>query len=144
MTLALGAGTLCAALVAFEGVAPVDRVSSPLPTLLALGGEPVELVAEAYGPGCFAPMLDELQRHPRWSIRIDDLEWDDVVDDQPDERHASIVLDGETATWRDGWLPQSLTLAEDERHALLAAFALDCRVDPAQPPPGYGGRYIVV
>ena len=142
--LALGVGTLCAALLAIEGAGPIEiPETSSRPGYLALGGSLVELTAEA-GPGCFAPMLDELRRHPRWSIRIDDLEWDDVVDGEPDPRRASIVLDAATGTWRDGRLPQSLTLAEDERRALLAAFALDCRVDPAQPHPGYGGRYIGV
>jgi hypothetical protein len=142
--LGLGVGTLCAVLAAIGGAEPIEIPEPTPPTrYLALGGELVELAAEA-GPGCFAPMLDELRRHPRWSIRIDDLEWGDVVDGEPDPRLASIVLDAAGGTWRDGWLPQSLSLAEDERRAVLAAFALDCRVDPAQPEPGYVGRYIGV
>lgn len=144
--MALGVGTLCAALVVIDGAGPIEieePAPEPRPGLLALGGAMVDLTAEA-GPGCFAPMLDELRRHPNWSIRIDDLVWDDVVGNEPDERRASIVLGAEAGTWRDGWLPQSLALAEDERRAVLAAFALDCRVDPAQPEPGLGGRYIGV
>jgi hypothetical protein len=142
--LALGVGTLCAALSAIDGAGPIELPAPrPGPALMALGGDLVDPDFGA-GVGCFVPMLDELRRHPRWSIRIDDLEWDDVVDGEPDPRRASIVLDAETGTWRDGWLPQSLTLAEDERRALLAAFALDCRVDPAAPPHGFVGRYIGV
>lgn len=142
--LGLGVGTLCATLAAIGGAEPIVIPEPTPPTrYLALSGEPFDLAAEA-GPGCFAPMLDELRRHPGWSIRIDDLEWDDVVGDGPDPRHASLVLDAAGGTWRDGVLPQSLSLAEDERRAVLAAFALDCRVDPAQPRPGYGGRYIAV
>lgn len=142
--LGLGMGTLFATLAAIGSAGPIE-IPEPTwrPRYLALGGELVELAAET-GPGCFAPMLDELRRHPRWSIRIDDLAWDDVVDDEPDPRHASIVIDETSGTWRDGWLPQSLTLAEDERRAVLAAFALDCRVDPEQPRPGFGGHYIGV
>ncbi|HWU89712.1 MAG TPA: hypothetical protein VN253_20760 [Kofleriaceae bacterium] len=141
--LGLGVGTLCTVLVVIEGTGPAEIPESALepPRLLALGGEMVDLTAEA-GPGCFAPMLEELRRHPHWSVRIDDLVWDDVVGNEPDERRASILLGAETSTWRDGWLPQSLTLAEDERRQVLAAFALDCRVDPDQPPPPFGGRYI--
>jgi hypothetical protein len=142
--LGLGVGMLFAALAAIGGAEPIE-IPEPTwrPQYLALGGSLVELAAEA-GPGCFAPMLDELRRHPRWSIRIDDLEWDDVVDDEPDPRHASIVLDAAAGTWRDGLLPQSLSLAEDERRAVLAAFALDCRVDWTQPRHGFVGRYIGV
>ncbi|HWO22638.1 MAG TPA: hypothetical protein VNO30_27955 [Kofleriaceae bacterium] len=142
--LGLGVGTLCATLAAIGGAQPIELPEpAPRPRFLALGGELLELAAET-GPGCFAPMLDELRRHPRWSIRIDDLEWDDVVDDEPDPRRASIVLDAAAGTWRDGWLPQSLSLADDERRALWAAFALDCRVDPEQPRPGFVGRYFTV
>jgi hypothetical protein len=141
----LGVGTLCAALAALDGVAAVEPAAERQPQYFALGGELVEQVAETgAGAGCFAPMLEELQRHPHWSIRLDDLEWDDVASSEPDERHASIVIDGTTAVWRDGWLPQSMTLAEDERRAVLAAFALDCRIDEAQPRAGYGGHYIGV
>jgi hypothetical protein len=144
LVLGLGVGTLFATLASIGGAEPIEIPEpSAQPQLLALGGELLERAAES-GPGCFAPMLDELRRHPRWSIRIDDLEWDDVVDDEPDPRRASIVLDATTGTWRDGLLPQSLSLAEDERRAILAAFALDCRVDPAQPRPGYVGRYFGV
>jgi hypothetical protein len=142
--LGVGIGTVCATLVAIGDAGDLELPEPPSrPRYLALGGSLIELAAEA-GPGCFAPMLDELRRHPRWSIRIDDLEWDDVVGNEPDPRHASIVIDARAATWRDGSLPQTMALAEDERRAVLAAFELDCRVDPAQPPPAYGGRYIGV
>lgn len=144
MVLGLGVGTVCAMLAAVGSAGPIE-VPEPTPAsqYFALGGELIELAAAA-GPGCFAPMLDEIRRHPRWSIRIDDLEWDDVEDGEPDLRHASIVLDAAGGTWRDGWLPQSMSLTEADRRELLGAFALDCRVDPAQPRPGYVGRYIGV
>jgi hypothetical protein len=86
-------------------------------------------------------MLDELQRHPHWSIRLDHLEWTDYGDD---EHHASLVIDGETGTWRDRTLPQSLTLTAEERREVLAAFARDCRVDESLPYGGYSGDYIGV
>jgi hypothetical protein len=139
--LGLGVGTLCAALAALAGVAPVERVPEPQPQYLALGGALVDLAAEGYGPGCFAPMLDELQRHPNWSIRIDDMEWNDYG---PDEHHASMVIDGAGGFWREATLPQSLTLTEAERREALAAFALDCRLDEELPYGGYSGHYVGV
>jgi hypothetical protein len=143
---ALGVGTLCATAVALNGAGPIeiDPAPEPRPTYLALGGEIVELAAMNHGPGCFEPMLDELRRHPHWSIRIDHLVWDDVVGDRPDPRRETLVIDGETATWRDGKRPQSLALTGAERRDVLAAFALDCRVDETRPPNGYEGDYIGV
>ncbi len=143
---ALGAGTLCAAASAVIGAGTIELspAPEPRPTYLALAGDLVDLAAQNHGPGCFEPMLDELRRHPHWSIRIDHLEWGDVVSDEPDPRHATLVIDGETATWRDGSLPQTLTLTGAERRDVLAAFALDCRIDEALPVNGYTGDYIGV
>jgi hypothetical protein len=104
----------------------------------------VDLAAENDGPACFTPMLDELRRHPHWTIRIDDLVWDDVVGDEPDERRAILLIDADTATWRDGALPQNVALTAAERRDVLAAFSLDCRVDESLPQNGYSGHYIGV
>jgi hypothetical protein len=144
--LGLGAGTLVAAAAALYGAEPSEPapVSEPRPAYLALGGWMVEIAAQNHGPGCFAPMVDELRRHPHWSIRIDERVWDDVVDDEPDERRASVVIDAETATWRDGVLPQNTTLTDSERRAMLAAFSLDCRKDESLPRNGFSGHYIGV
>lgn len=140
---ALGVGTLCAVASALNGAGPIEI--EPRPAYLALGGEMVEMAAETYGTGCFVPMLDEIRRHPRWSIRIDDVHWaSDGGDDHVSRRLATLVIDGETATWRDGTLPRSLTLTGAERRDVLAAFALDCRVDEARLGCGNGGRYIGV
>jgi hypothetical protein len=146
LALALAAGTLFAAATTLNGADPIEAApaAEPRPTYLALGGSLVELAAENHGPGCFAPMLEEIRRHPRWSIRIDELVWDDVVDDEPDERRAMLVIDAETATWRDGFLPQNTALTAQERRDVLAAFALDCRVDESLPQNGYSGHYIGV
>jgi hypothetical protein len=140
----LGVATLCVTAVAIDGAGGIEALPAPepRPAFLALGGGLVELAAAGHGPGCFAPMLDELRRHPNWSVRIDDLVWGDVVSDDPDERRAAILIDGQTATWRDGALAQNLALTESERRAVLAAFALDCRVDDSLPSTGYTGRYI--
>jgi hypothetical protein len=144
--LGLGVGTLLAAAAAVDGAGPIEAAPAPepRPAYLALGGTLVDLAAANEGPGCFAPMLDELRGHPHWSIRIDDLEWDDVIDDEPDERHASLVIDAESATWRDDALPQVAALTAAERRDALAAFALDCRVDESLPRNGFGGHYIGV
>jgi len=142
--LGLGVVTLGAAAVAIYGAGTVDAVSTPepRPVYLALGGDVVDLAAARHGPGCFAPMLDELRRHPHWTLRIDDLVWDDVIDDEPDERRATLVIDADTATWRDGAQPQALALTADERRDVLAAFAFDCRVDETLPQGGFEGHYI--
>ena len=144
--LGLGLGTLVAAAAALNGAEPLEAAPAPepRPAYVALGGGMVDLAAGNHGPGCFAPMLDELRRHPRWTLRIDELVWDDVVDNEPDERRALLVLDAQTATWRDGALPQNTTLTDAERRAALAAFALDCRIDESLPWGGYGGHYIGV
>jgi hypothetical protein len=129
-----------------NGARPIEAAPAPepRPAYLALGGGMVDLAADNHGPGCFAPMLDEFRRHPRWMLRIDELVWDDVVGNEPDERRAMLVLDAETATWRDGALPQNTALTDAERRAALAAFSLDCRIDESLPWGGYGGHYIGV
>ena len=144
---ALGLGTLCAVASALNGARPIELepAPEPRPALLALGGEMVELAAETYGTGCFVPMLDQIRRHPRWSIRIDYVQWDwDGGDVHVSKRLATLVIDGATATWRDGPLPRSLTLTAAERRDVLAAFTLDCRVDESRLGCGNGGRYIGV
>lgn len=144
--LGLGAGTLAAALAALNGAGPIEAApaAEPRPAYVALGGGMVDLAADNHGPGCFAPMLDELRRHPHWTLRIDELVATDVVSDEPDERRALLVIDAETATWRDGALPQNVSLTAAERRDALAAFALDCRIDESLPWGGYGGHYIGV
>jgi hypothetical protein len=144
---ALGVGTLCAVASALNGAGPIEiePAPEPRPTYLALGGEMMEMAAETYGTGCFVPMLDEIRRHPRWSIRIDYVRWEsDGGDDYMEKRLATLVIDGETATWRDGMLPRSLTLTGAERRDVLAAFALDCREDESRLGCGNGGRYVGV
>jgi hypothetical protein len=144
---ALGVGTLCAVVAALNGAGPIEIAPAPepRPTYLALGGELVEMAAETYGTGCFVPMLDEIRRHPRWSIRIDYVQWDsDGGGNYESRKLATLVIDAETATWRDGVLPRSLTLTAAERRDVLAAFALDCRVDESRLGCGNGGRYVGV
>lgn len=143
---ALGVGTLCAVASALNGAGPIEiePAPEPRPAYLALGGEMVEMAAETYGTGCFVPMLDEIRRHPRWSIRIDYVQWGSDGTYHESKRLATLVIDGETATWRDGTLPRSLTLTGAERRDVLAAFALDCRVDESRLGCGNGGRYIGV
>ncbi|HWO25678.1 MAG TPA: hypothetical protein VNO30_43365 [Kofleriaceae bacterium] len=143
----LGVATLGAVVSALNGAGPIEIAPAlePRPAYLALGGEMVEMAAETYGTGCFVPMLDEIRRHPRWSIRLDYVQWDwNGADNHSSRRVAALVIDGETATWRDGTLPRSLTLTEAERRDVLAAFALDCRVDESRLGCGNGGRYVGV
>jgi len=141
----LAAGALCAtvAVVSVVAIEPAPEPAPPRTTYLALGGDMVHLAADNHGPGCFVPMLDELRRRPRWTIRIDDLEWDDVVGNEPDLRHASLVIDAGSATWRDGLQPHTMALTAAERRDALAAFSLDCRADETLDH-GYGGHYFGV
>lgn len=140
---ALGVGTLCAAASAVIGAGPIEL--QPRPTYLALSGEMVDMAVETYGMGCFVPTLDQLRRHPHWSIRLDYIKWGwDAEDRYSEKRLATLVIDGETATWRNGTLAQSLTLTVQERRDVLAAFALDCREDERWAGCGNGGRYVGV
>lgn len=143
---ALGVVTLCAVAAALHGSRSIEIAPAlePRPIYLALGGEMVEMAAETFGRGCFVPLLDEIRRHPRGSIRIDYVRWESDGDYHASQRLAALVIDGETATWRDGTLPRSLTLTEAERRDVLAAFALDCREDESRLGCGNGGRYVGV
>lgn len=91
---------------------------------------------------CAGPALRELVKHPRWSFAIEEREWDDVVDDNPDELVARVTIDAQKATWTDGDLPQTIDLEASERGELLAALQRSCvRTNEGN---GYTGYYVTI
>ena len=122
-----------------EERAPVKRVA------LAAEDAPPGLVTLAGDVGadpCAGPALREIVKHARWSLTIEEREWDDVVDDNPDELVARVTLDAQKATWTDGDLPQTLELEAGERGELLAALQRSC-VRTAEGN-GYSGYYVTI
>lgn len=94
---------------------------------------------------CAAPAIQAIQRHPNWELVLAEREWDDVVDDKPDETHARVRITADHAVWSDGNLPQTLELTPGERAELLSAAQRSCvkaAFDPETD--GYGGRYITL
>lgn len=102
----------------------------------------VPLAGDVGADPCAGPALRAIVKHPRWSLTLDEREWDDVVDDHPDELVARVTLDAQRATWTDGDLPQSLELEAGERGELLAALQRSCaRTGPGN---GFSGYYVTI
>ena len=113
----------------------VQASADPAPALIPLAGD---LGAE----NCAAPALLEIVKHPRWSLTLEEREWDDVVDDNPDELIARVTIDAQKATWFDGDLPQTIELDITERGELLAALQRSCvRTTEGN---GYSGYYVTI
>lgn len=94
---------------------------------------------------CAAPAIQAIQRHPNWELVLAEREWDDVVDDNPDETYASVRITAGHAVWSDGRLPQTLELLPGERAELLDAAQRSCvRAEFDPEADGYGGRYITL
>lgn len=123
--------------------APPTR-SSPPSQLVPLAGN-WDVVDEAT---CAAPALRALMTHPGWKFAIAEREWDDVVDDNPDETLAEIVVDARSAIWTDRELrAQTLALEPQERTDLLAALSSPCTpiVDAeGRSGNGYSGYYLTL
>lgn len=94
---------------------------------------------------CAAPAIQAIQRHPNWELVLAEREWDDVVDDNPDETYAVVRITADRAVWTAGSLPQTLELLPAERVELLAAAQRPCvkaERDPERD--GFSGRYITL
>jgi hypothetical protein len=115
--------------------ARVVETAEAAPALIPLAGD---LGAEA----CAAPAMLAIAKHARWSLTLEQREWDDVVDDNPDELVARATIDAQKATWTDGDLPQTLELEITERGELLAALQRSCtRTNEGN---GYSGYYVTI
>lgn len=91
---------------------------------------------------CAGPALRAIVKHPHWSLTVEEREWDDVVDDNPDELLATVTIDEHKATWVDGDLPQTLELEPAERSELLDAMKRTCeRTGEGN---GFSGYYVTV
>jgi hypothetical protein len=120
-----------------EEPAPAAVIVEAVHVVPLAGG--VDIVGE---DACAAPAIAELVKHPHWQLVLHEREWDDVVDDNPDETLASVRIDEAHATWTDGDLPQSIELLPAERARLLAAAQRSCtRIREGN---GYTGYYIAI
>jgi hypothetical protein len=91
---------------------------------------------------CAGPALREITKHPNWKLTLQEREWDDVADDNPDELIATVTIDAQTASWADGDLPQSIELTREERAQLLEAAERSCaRIRPGN---GHNGYYVTL
>jgi hypothetical protein len=119
--------------------APGVRLEEPPARIVPLAGT-ADLLDEAT---CAAPMFREMLAHRGWKFTLREREWDDVVDDNPDELIARVELDAHGGTWTDGDLPeQTIALEPAEQAELLAAAARSCaRTNPGN---GYTGYYIEI
>ena len=105
---------------------------------------PLAGTAELIDPAdCAAPMFREMLAHPGWKFTFREREWDDVVDDNPDEVIARVELDAHGGTWIDGDLPQqTIALEPAEQGEIIGAAMGSCeRVGPGN---GYSGYYIEI
>jgi hypothetical protein len=102
----------------------------------------IPLAGEVGADPCAGPALREIVKHAAWSLTLEEREWDDVVDDNPDELIASVKLDAQNATWSDGDLPQTMELEAGERGELLAALQRSC--ERTSNGNGYSGYYLTI
>jgi hypothetical protein len=118
---------------------PSVRMEEPPARIVPLAGTQ-DVLDEA---SCAAPMFREMLAHRPWSFTFREREWDDVVDDNPDELIARVELDVHGGTWIDGDLPeQTIALEPAEQGELLGAATESCeRVGPGN---GYSGYYVEI
>ncbi len=91
---------------------------------------------------CAGPALRELRTHPHWQLTLQHRVWDDVVDDEPDETLATLLISDDEAMWMDGDLPQSLALDATERAQVLTAAESSCvKLDDGG---GFSGHYVTI
>ena len=105
-------------------------------------GPMIQIAGEVGDEPCAGPALREIVKHANWSLTIEEREWDDVVDDNPDELVAKVVVSEYKATWTDGDLPQTLELETAERSELLAAMQRSCA--RAGEGNGVSGYYVTI
>ncbi len=105
-------------------------------------GALIPLAGEVGADPCAGPALRAIVKHPHWSLTVEEREWDDVVDDNPDELLASVKVDEQKATWTDGDLPQTIDLEPVERSELLEALKRSC--ERTEQGNGFSGYYITI
>lgn len=120
--------------------APAPVIEAAPPTrVIALAGDIRDEDA------CAAPAIQAIQRHPNWELVIAEREWDDVVDDNPDETYAVVRITADHAVWTAGSLPQTIELVPGERTELLAAVQRSCvKFERDLDLDGYSGHYITL
>lgn len=112
-------------------------IAEAAPRVIHLAGDSIDEAS------CAGPALRELRAHPHWQFTFQEREWDDVVDDNPDETLATVRIDADSGVWTDGDLPQSLELEPAERADLLAAAERSC-ARTEERGNGFSGYYITI